>query len=116
MELHLHPCRLLRQHQLGPRRGQVRQRIRRGCFAELGTNGSRGIRVEGSLIAQGQVGNEVIFTSLDDDVRGDTNGTVNSPVAGQWNSIFIPAGFSGSINLDHAEVRYGSGSGEDALL
>ena len=67
--------------------------------------------VNGTLNAQGTAGNEIIFTSDEDDsAGGDTNndGAATTGAKGQWGGIIFNAGSSGL--LDHFSARYG-GSG-----
>lgn len=67
-----------------------------------------------TLIAEGLVGQEVIFTSLSDDrfgagglfdTRGDKN--INAPNEGEWGGIF--AGADSRLSIDSAEIYYGGG-------
>lgn len=69
------------------------------------------------LIAEGHLGQEVIFTSRRDDRYGaggtfDTNDDDNNaneinPVAGDWGGIYI--GHLGSVSIDHALITFGGG-------
>ncbi len=68
-----------------------------------------GLRVDGSLIAQGTAEQPVVFTSLaDDSAGGDTNGNGNSNgTKGDWHGMVLTNG-SETI-LDHVSVRYAGG-------
>ncbi|MGA2500548.1 MAG: choice-of-anchor Q domain-containing protein, partial [Tepidisphaeraceae bacterium] len=70
-----------------------------------------GIEVDagGTLIAQGTLTRNIIFTSISDDSHGgDTNGDGNAtaPAAGNWGTIYV----AGSASFDHAQVLYGGGN------
>jgi hypothetical protein len=67
------------------------------------------LMIQGVLTAIGNPGNEIVFTSLQDDsVGGDTGGdglTVGAP--GQWYSVNV----SGSATIWHADFRFGGNGG-----
>ncbi|MBI4651022.1 hypothetical protein HY745_07035 [Candidatus Desantisbacteria bacterium] len=69
------------------------------------------IKVHGALIANATAGNNIVFTSINDDTHGgDTNsdnGSIN-PVANDWISIAIDA--NGSI-FNNCEIYYGGDNG-----
>lgn len=64
------------------------------------------INIDGSIDAQANAAQKIIFTSLQDDSVGeDLNGPVEGvPLPGDWEAIFIN-GSSGS-NFNHVEIRY----------
>jgi hypothetical protein len=71
--------------------------------------GKAGIRVDGTLKAEGREDEKIIFTSFQDDsVAGDTNNnaTGSSPLPGNWNYIYFSASSTNS-SIKNAEVRYG---------
>ena len=61
--------------------------------------------VDGTLDAQGTAVDNIIFTSLLDDVGGDTNNDSgdSSPGPGNWAQIEV----NGTATISHAQVRYG---------
>jgi hypothetical protein len=69
------------------------------------------LMIQGVLTAIGNPGNEIVFTSLQDDsVGGDTGGdglTVGAP--GQWYSVNV----SGSATIWHADFRFGGNGSVD---
>ncbi len=82
----------------------VELRLDPGVIAKVTGN----LGVQGRLVAIGQAGNPVVFTSLADDRwGGDTNsdGTASQPAPGDWG--FIQVSGSGSAVLDHALLHYG---------
>ena len=73
-----------------------------------GSYGPTGIFVHGTLIADGTMDNNTIFTSiLDDAYGGDTNNDADTTVAeaGNWGSIAFNEGSENSI-LDHSIIRF----------
>ncbi|MDY6868314.1 MAG: right-handed parallel beta-helix repeat-containing protein, partial [Chloroflexota bacterium] len=75
------------------------------------------IYVHGVLIAQGDTGLSVNFTSfLDDGFAGDSNNDLDGslPSKGDWEGIYINPG--GSANLDHVVIRYGAADYHRALV
>ncbi len=77
------------------------------------------LNASGTLIAEGTSLSPIYFTSIKDDVGGDTNDDgASSGSRGDWLGIVIgPFSSSGSGSFTHAIVRYGGGyeasSGED---
>jgi len=64
------------------------------------------LNVKGKLIAQGNEREKIIFTSLNDDIGGDTNGTDTLPAVGDWGGIhFIDVDSEDSI-LEYCIIRY----------
>ncbi len=61
--------------------------------------------VDGTLDAPGTTAEKVIFTSITDDVGGDTNGdgAASSPTPGGWAQIEV----TGAATISHTEIRYG---------
>ncbi|MBU1245369.1 right-handed parallel beta-helix repeat-containing protein, partial [Myxococcota bacterium] len=69
--------------------------------------------VDGTLDAPGIEGNEIIFTSLDNDAYGgDTNedGSATTPAPGDWGGIWLN-NTSGTSILDHCTIEYGGYNG-----
>ncbi len=70
-----------------------------------------GITVNGALIANGNVEEPIVFTSLEDDsYGGDTNedGNSSAPGKGNWGTIDFNASSSDSLNsMRYCIVRYG---------
>lgn len=86
--------------------------LQAGATVKLGGScggyaGGCGIRVDGTLIAQGSQAQPVIFTSLaDDSAAGDTNGNGPSNGApGDWYGLYLAPGSRAA--LDHTSFRYG---------
>jgi len=67
--------------------------------------------IRGKIIAEGTLGNPVVFTSgADDEFGGDTNnnGTSTLPGKGNWQQLRFDS--LATSSLDGVRVRYGSGS------
>ncbi|MEJ2211156.1 MAG: right-handed parallel beta-helix repeat-containing protein [Anaerolineae bacterium] len=66
--------------------------------------------ISGTLEATGTATSPVAFTSFwDDDLGGDTDGTDEPPVPGDWLGIVLQTG--ADVTLDQAIVRYGGANG-----
>jgi pimeloyl-ACP methyl ester carboxylesterase len=69
-----------------------------GCYSNININAG------GTLIAGDVSSSErVSFTSLHDDIGGDTDGSDTPPAPGDWRMITV----SGILELHHVDVRYG---------
>ncbi|MCP4275767.1 MAG: right-handed parallel beta-helix repeat-containing protein, partial [Gammaproteobacteria bacterium] len=82
-------------------------------------NSGQRLTVNGDLVAEGSVGNEVIFTSYrDDSVGGDTNGDGASVgVEGDWLYLLFNSGVNSAVSrLTHVDVRYGGSSSGSVYL
>ncbi|UZE93480.1 MAG: lamin tail domain-containing protein [Candidatus Nealsonbacteria bacterium] len=66
------------------------------------------ITIWGKLLARGTPAQPIIFTSLKDDVEGDTNndGTGTQPASGNWANLYFHSSTTDSI-LENVIIRYG---------
>jgi hypothetical protein len=71
--------------------------------------------IDGTLLCQGTAGSPVTFTSIHDDVGGDTNnnGSGTSPAANQWYGMTF-TGTSVASVLDHTQIRCAGVGGWEA--
>ncbi|MCP4469256.1 MAG: right-handed parallel beta-helix repeat-containing protein, partial [Gammaproteobacteria bacterium] len=79
-----------------------------------------GMTINGDLVAVGEAGNEIIFTSYKDDSEGgDTNGLPDNEVGapGDWYRLWFRTGVDPAVSrLTHVDVRYGGSSGASVYL
>ncbi len=66
------------------------------------------LSVQGSLVAKGTSGSPITFTSINDNSVGGSSGS-GSPAASDWAGI--QASGSGSLDVEHAVVEYGTSVG-----
>jgi len=76
-----------------------------------GYSGSHRIVVQGELIADGAPENMITFTSVKDDNYGNpadtnNNGSINSPVKGDWGGIIFESTSENTSMLDYCRVHY----------
>jgi hypothetical protein len=87
--------------------------IEQGTIVKFGPYGE--LDINGSLVTHSTLRNGVIFTSLTDDVGGDTNedGASTTPNANSWSGITFQNGSTG--NLSGVTVKYAGKSGRYAI-
>lgn len=75
-----------------------------GAIVKFHSTGTE-LYVDGMLDAQGTAAENIVFTSISDDVGGDTNndGDASAPAAGNWPFLQV----TGSGTISHAQIRYG---------
>ncbi len=85
--------------------------IKPGVVIKFNLGYYNSIVVNGALIANGTLAENIVFTSLNDDnVGGDTNNDGNSsvPAKGNWRSIQFNSSTTQAQNsLEHCSIRYG---------
>lgn len=89
--------------------------LNRGSVVKF--NGAYGIEIRGSLVAQGDAVEKVVFTSYKDDAYGgDTNGDglQSTAARGDWKNLYFNAAGSGS-HLGWTVVSYAGNNNEDAV-
>jgi hypothetical protein len=76
------------------------------------------IIIDGDLEVLGTERERVVFTSLADDFGGDTNGdgAVTGPAPGQWIGIRQRGVGTGTVTIEHADVRYHGASGKAGFV
>ena len=81
-----------------------------GTVVKLGrSSNNESLRIEGSLIAEGESDSKIIFTSLlDDTYAGDTNrdSTDTAPSRGNWDEIYISRSSSSQTMFKNVITRY----------
>lgn len=72
-----------------------------------GTSSTRYLYADGRLDVAGTVADPVVFTSINDDIAGDTDrdGAATPPAPGNWGGIQLAASSANSA-LANAEIRY----------
>ena len=66
--------------------------------------------VQGTLDARGTAGNEIVFTSLNDDAHGgdtDNDGTASAPQANDWGWVQFDDSSNDASRVEYAVVSYG---------
>ncbi|MDB5339905.1 MAG: hypothetical protein JWN70_5524, partial [Planctomycetaceae bacterium] len=91
--------------------------IQPGAVIKFNDFANFSLTVDGTLNAQGAVGQPIVFTTLrDDSVGGDTGGDGQGAVyGGQWNALIFNSSSTGNV-LDHVEVRYGGEGGVASVI
>lgn len=78
----------------------------------------KALNINGSVQALGTSTEPIYFTSIKDDIYGDTNadGSATSPAPGDWLDLFIYGSSASSTTLRNCVVRYGGPGGNYYVL
>src|SRR5262245_24782005 len=80
-------------------------------------NSATSLTANGTLNANGTAPSNIIFTSIKDDVGGDTNGDGNAtlPASGDWRGIIFPDPAPDVSLINYGDVRFAGNSSTAAL-
>jgi hypothetical protein len=82
-------------------------------------NSGTGMVVNGALKVDGTSTSKIIFTSIKDDIGGDTNGDggATTPASGDWQRVYYHStATAASCLMDYAEIRYAGQNTNAALI